>query len=163
MKSVIFKTDGTQRYIEDCTTGSDDDQQNVLLSEEVDHTGEFFKAQQDGMQEGTYVRVIPAVFASDEGDLFMRSMLTTYALEAKNKDGSPSGKFWMDELGAKQAAFEVLESHKGMKGEELQKYMDTYFPRTWNHFDVNRNGSIEVVKMPQLMRFLASDQSMSLE
>ena len=97
LQTVIFKTDGTKKYIEDCTTSSDDDQQNVLLSEEEDHSGEFFQAQQDGMQEGTYSRVLPAAFADDSSDLFMRSMLTNYALEAKKKDGSPSGKFWMDE------------------------------------------------------------------
>ena len=50
-----------------------------------------------------------------------------------------------------------------MKGADLQKYIDTYFPRTWKHFDVNLTGTIEVIKMPQFMRFLASDQAMSLE
>ena len=134
-----------------------------LKNDEEDHSKEFFYANQDGYKEGEYVRVIPAAFEDNEGDIFMRSMFENYALEAKNKDGSPSGKFWMDESAAKAAGFEVLQTHKGLYGVELQKYMDTYFEKTWKHFDVNQTGTIEVMKMPQFMRFLASDQSMSLQ
>ena len=35
-------------------------------------------------------------------------------------------------------------------------------PKAWGHFDVNRINEVEVQKMPQFMRFLASDQRMSL-
>ena len=45
----------------------------------------------------------------------------------------------------------------------LDAYMKTYFQKAWDHFDVNQTGSIEVIKMPQFMRFLASDQWMSLK
>ena len=121
---------------------------HLSKGDEVDHSDEFFLANQDGMQEGEYVRVIPAAFADDNADIFMRSMFENYALEAKNKDGSPSGKFWMDQAAAKAASFEVLETHKGLKGAELQKYIDTYFDKTWKHFDVNLSGKIEVIKMP---------------
>jgi hypothetical protein len=50
-----------------------------------------------------------------------------------------------------------------MKGAELSAYIEKYFPKAWNHFDVNKTGFVEVIKMPQLMRFLASDQYMSLQ
>ena len=91
----------------------------------------------------------------------MRSMIKNYALEAKNKDGSPSGKFWIDEAGARAAATEVLATNKGMKTGK-KAYLNTYFAKAWGHFDVNRTGKIEVIKMPQFMRFLASDQQMYL-
>jgi len=68
----------------------------------------------------------------------------------------------MNEATTRAAAAEVLNTHKGLSGDALQKYLDTYFPRTWAHFDVNRTGFVEVIKMPMLMRFLASDQYMSL-
>ena len=113
--------------------------------------------------ENGYERVVPQNFASDDDDIFMRSMIETYALEAKNKDGTPSGKFWMDKEGSRAAAAEVLETHKGLKGDDLHLYLETYFPRTWAHFDVNRVGMIEVIKMPQLMRFLSSDQYVSFQ
>ena len=41
-------------------------------------------------------------------------------------------------------------------------YLDTYFAKAWAHFDVNQSGEVEVIKMPQFMRFLASDQNLSL-
>ena len=68
----------------------------------------------------------------------------------------------MNEATTRAAASEVLATHKGLHGDALGKYLDTYFPRTWAHFDVNRTGFVEVIKMPMLMRFLASDQYMSL-
>jgi len=92
----------------------------------------------------------------------MRSMIDQYALEGKNKDGSPNGQFFIDESGARAAASEVLTTHKAMKGGDLTNYLKTYFARSWAHFDVNRTGKIEVIKMPQFMRFISSDQQMYL-
>ena len=92
--------------------------------EEEDHSDEFFIAGDTGtIGEFAYERVLPAVFDSDDGDIFMRSMYENYALEAKNKDGTPSGKFWMDKEGAYMAASEVLETHKGIKGSDLTQYL----------------------------------------
>ena len=134
--------------------------------EDEDHSNEFFHADQDGLQEGAYTRVLPAPYedeTSDNVDTFMKSMYENYALEQKTKDGKPSGKFWMDGSTAKAASMEVLETHKGLHGSELQAWINQYFPKTWAHFDVNLSGKIEVTKMPQFMRFIASDQSLSLD
>lgn len=140
--------------------GYDDD-------EEVDHSNEYYTAGQstkleDGGWRGGYERVVPARFAADSDDIFMRSMIENYALEQKTKKGDPSGKFWMNEATSRAAAAEVLGSHTDLKGEALSTYLDTYFGKAWSHFDVNRTGFVEVIKMPQFMRFLASDQSLSL-
>ena len=135
----------------------------LAAGDDVDHSGEFFKATDSGqLHGGGYERVTTARFASDSDDIFMRSMIEQYALEGKNKDGSPNGAFWMDEAGARAAASEVLHTHKGLTGKARDDYLKTYFPRTWAHFDVNRGGKIEVIKMPQFMRFLCSDQRMYL-
>ena len=111
---------------------------------------------------GEYARVTPARFATDDDDIFMRSMINNYAIE-KDADGAPSGNFIMNESTMRAAASEVLCTHKGLCGGALQAYLDTYFAKSWGHFDVNRTGSIEVIKSPQFMRFLASDQYMSLQ
>tara|TARA_B110000914_G_C15258674_1_gene351957 strand:+ start:358 stop:525 length:168 start_codon:yes stop_codon:yes gene_type:complete len=55
-----------------------------------------------------------------------------------------------------------MGTHKKMSGAEVKEYLNTYFPRTFAHFDVNKQGAIGVEVMPQFMRFLASDQQMSL-
>ena len=76
--------------------------------------------------------------------------------------GEPTGKFWMTKSTTLAAAKEVLNTHKGLSGAALASYLDTYFDKAWAHFDVNKGGDVEVIKMPQFMRFLASDQYMSL-
>ena len=116
---------------------------------------------------GAYSRSIPANFAGDSDDIFMRSVLNNYAVEKKacddeGKNCKPSGAFWLNKSGARAAAAEVLATHKGLSGDKLDKYLATYFDKAWGHFDVNRVGVIEIIKAPQLMRFLASDQRMQL-
>merc|ERR1719163_2628424 len=129
--------------------------------------GDYFAAGFSGtIGASAYERVTTANFAGDDDDIFMRSMIENYALEEKTaedkktgyKGGEPTGKFWMDEAAAKAAASEVLCTHKGICGGDLSAYLGTYFSKAWGHFDVNRTGFIEVIKMPMFIRFLASDQ-----
>ena len=128
-----------------------------------DHSGETFKPHEHEMEgEGGYERVTPTNFAADSDDIFMRSMIQQYALEGKNKDGSPNGSFNMDEAATRAAAAEVLHTNAHMPTADISAYLDTYFSKAWGHFDVNRSGTVEVIKMPQFMRFLASDQYMYL-
>jgi hypothetical protein len=118
-----------------------------------------------------YNRATTPRFSADSDDIFMRSMIQQYALEKgdcdEDADGNeinckPSGKFWMNKPAAYAASEEVLETHKGLTGAALQQYMDSYFEKAWGHFDVNLVGEVEVMKMPQFMRFLCSDQRMQL-
>ena len=169
---TVYTTSGAVAYESSDSsddTSSDSDVQMVQVQDddESDHSKEYFPAGTDEMLGdsimGEYKRVTPPRFADDTDDIFMRSMIEQYALEQKTKKGFPSGNFWMNEATTKAAAFEVLETHKGMKGAELSSYLDKYFSKAWNHFDVNRTGFVEVIKMPQFMRFLSSDQYMTLQ
>ena len=147
----------------DSESSDNEDMQLQGDDSESDHSKEFYNAWNAVKdEEEGYHRAIPAYFSGDSDDLFMRSMCKTYALEGKNKDGSPNGNFVMDEATTRAAASEVLGTHKGLSGDAKKKYLDTYFPRTFAHFDVTKGGKIEVAKMPQFMRFLASDQYMTL-
>merc|ERR550525_1231494 len=38
-------------------------------------------------------------------------------------DGEPTGNFYLDEIGARKAAFEMLGTRKGMVGREAKQYM----------------------------------------
>lgn len=116
------------------SSSSDADEAQAQLEgddaeEEEDHSGEVYNAydSHDDPKDGEYSRVIPPNFAADGDDLFMRSMIKQYALEGKNKDGSPNGQFWMDAATSRAAASEVLGTHKGLKGAELAAYLNTYF------------------------------------
>ena len=132
--------------------------------EEEDHSKEVFEAREigTGPLDKKYERVPPEHFATGSDDLFMKSMIMNYAQEGKDKEGAPNGQFFMTEAQTKAAASEVLGSHKGLDGPAKAEYLKTYFPRTWAHFDVNKAGMIGVEAMPQFMRFLASDQTLSL-
>ena len=78
----------------------------------------------------------------------MRSVLNNYGTEAMNKDGEGTGVFSLGEGKAKALAKEVLGTHKGLKGDQFKQYMDTYWAKSWGHFDVNQTGAIEALKAP---------------
>merc|ERR1712086_417627 len=133
-------------------------------AELVSTEGVYYPFEKGMLGGKAYERKIPAHFGGDGDDLFMRSVLTKYALEGKDgdNDDAPTGAFSLDETQAKALATEVLGTHKGLSGANLKNYMDTYWAKSWGHFDVNKSGSIEAIKAPQLMRFLASDQYFQL-
>ena len=141
-------------------TSTEEDLQ--LHGEPVDHSGERFTVAMDGMVDGGYTRATTARFSADSDDIFMRSMIQQYAVEGKTFGGEPNGAFYMNYNTTKAAASEVLATHKGLTGAALTSYLNTYFDKAWGHFDVNRTGELDVIKMPQFMRFLASDQYMQL-
>ena len=125
--------------------------------------GQAYQPGQSGkLGGGAYDRVTPARFAADSDDIFMRSVIQNYAQEGSWKDGEPTGVFTLTESSAKALAKEVLATHKNISGAAQATYLDTYWAKAWGHFDVNRTGSIPVLYAPGLMRFLSSDQYMSL-
>ena len=153
-----------------------DDETNVGIAAEkvIDKNPKYnaWESVKDGAVDGKYERVITPNFSSDSDDQFMRSMIKTYAFEKRTPieeldDGSqiggePTGSFWLSKKDAFRAAKEVLGTHKGLSGGALSDYLDTYFDRAWDNFDVNGDGEIEVIKAPMFMRFLASDQTLYL-
>jgi hypothetical protein len=108
-------------------------------------------------------KTTPDRFKENSDDIFMRSMYRSYASDIETVDKKTGEKVKTGQQGvtrssAYQAALEVLGTHKGLKGGELSKHMDTYFERAWDHYDVVQKGWISVEMMPMFIRFLASDQ-----
>jgi len=154
-KTTLFTTTGEIAYEQ-----NDEDDVNLMIDD-------WHPGQSGTLGSGEYARVTPARFAADSDDIFMRSMINNYAID-KNCAGpddapAPCGKFTMNAITMRAAASEVLCTHKAICGAALQSYLSTYFDKAWGHFDVNKSGEIEVIKSPQFMRFLASDQYMSLQ
>merc|ERR1719337_233572 len=121
----------------DSSSESSDDEENVQLGN-PERTYEVHESKKGNAELGRYERVTTARFSADSDDIFMRSMIENYALEGKkcdeDEDGkpincAPDGTFWMNE---------------------------SSFSKAWAHFDVNKTGMVEVLKMPQFMRFIAS-------
>ena len=130
-----------------------------------DHSNEFFAAGDQGMTPNgvEYIRTIPDQYGEETPNTFMRKMYDNFALEQKNAKGEPSGNFRMDAKQTRAAAMEVVEHFKGLKGADLDKFMNQYFQRTWEHFDVNHDNYLEVLDMPAFMKFICSDQSIDLD
>ena len=124
--------------------------------------GDYMPGQSGKLGGGVYDRVIPARFNADSDDIFVRSVFNNYAREGATKDGVPTGVFYLKEADARALASEVLATHKSIKGSAADAYLGSYWAKAWGHFDVNKTGSIPAMYSPQLMRFLASDQYMSL-
>ena len=134
----------------------------VALTAAVRLEDVFQPGQSGKIGGGDYTRVTPARFAADSDDIFMRSVIQNYAQEGQNKDKGPDGVFTLTQSSAKALAQEVLCTHKSICAAALGTYLDTYWAKAWGHFDVNRTGSIPVLYAPGLMRFLMSDQYISL-
>merc|ERR1711935_394047 len=154
-RTTLFTTQGQVAYVEE-------DDESAALQLDDWHPG-----QHETLGASAYERVTPERFSGDSDDIFMRSMIQNYAIEkncaAPKADPVACGNFVMNKVTMRAAAGEVLATHKGLTGDKLQSYLATYFDKSFGHFDVNQTGEIEVMKAPQFMRFLASDQYMSLQ
>ena len=105
-----------------------------------------------------YHRVIPERFSGDSDDQLMKSILTKYAVEMRDpKTGEANGQFFVDESGAFAIAREVIATHMGMKGAELEKYFSETVPKAWARFDVNNDGIIEATRVPQFLRLIVGN------
>ena len=93
----------------------------------------------------------------------MHHILKEYALEEKDDKGAPTGNFFMNKKWTQVAAREVLEKHKKLNGDNLEKYMNQYFGRTWEHFDVNNDELIDALDMTGFEKYLLSDQGVDLD
>ena len=107
---------------------------------------------------------IPERFGGpDSGDdMFMWSMITNYALELASPDGKPTGQFVFKPQHAKMAAYEILDTHMGLKGKDAEDYLAKYFDKTFAHFDTANYGYIEADRMPGFFRYLTGNMQIDL-
>ena len=82
---------------------------------------------------GKYDRKVPDHLSGPGSgdDQFMNSMISKYALEISKPDGTPTGEFVFKYPHAKQAAYEIVDTHLGLKGAEAEDYLSKYFDKAW--------------------------------
>ena len=127
---------------------------------DVPATYKPYKASDSGMPG--YDRVIPERFSTDADDQFMRSVIGKYAVETRDKDGKPTGQYYLDKAGAKSLADEVVGTHTGRKGADKTDYIGKVFDSAWDRADVNGEGKIEVARSAPLMRNIIGNQQADL-
>ena len=113
---------------------------------------------------GPYDRQTPANFQGPGSgdDQFMNSMINNYALEESTDTGKPTGNFIFKYNNARMAAWEILDTHLGLKGKAAEDYMANYFDKTWKHFDTAADGKIEAARMSGFFRFLCGNMNITL-
>jgi hypothetical protein len=97
----------------------------------------------------TIGREVPLQYTAERDDRLMNSLITKYAREVKNADGQSA--LFLNKDDAKAVSEEVVNSHKSDIATA-----DVDFDATWNHFDINHDGLVEVERMPQFLRFLTN-------
>ena len=89
-----------------------------------------------------YHRIVPNQYREMRDDRLMNSLISNYAREVK-RDGRLTGQMFLNKEDAKSVADEVEKSHPAHIATD-----ETDFEGTWDHFDVNKDGLVEVERMP---------------
>ena len=106
----------------------------------------------------SYARQVPGNFVSDEDnenvDSFTSNVIRNFATEGVTEEGKPNHQFFIVKDQAKKLASEVVETHLGYRGDQLREFMKKKFEETWEHYDVNSEGTIDAVWASPFMRAL---------
>ena len=104
-----------------CTDSSDsscddDDNEDVQIKD--------FPANMSGFGGyKTYIRDTPDRFETEADDTLMKSMYETYAVEGEDKDGLPTGRYWVTKDQAFKAADEVVDTHLRLHKKDKAEYL----------------------------------------
>ena len=115
----------------------------------------------DGQWKDSYERVVPGHLNDDEGvpvDKFTANVIKNYATEGVSKEGLPNGQFFITKDQTMALAREVVETHLGKKGKEIDEYLKKKFSETWEHYDVNSEGILEANWASPFMRTLCKPE-----
>ena len=143
--AVIDKFGRTQQ-IEEFVQINDD-----TLVQDVDYD-EVPASMIDSPAAGGYERDSPAQFTEERDDRLMNSLYQNYAREIK-RDGQLTGAFFLNKDDAFAATMEVVTTHFKWSADKAKKWLsDGIFADTWSHYDVNKDGLVEVERMPMFLR-----------
>lgn len=115
----------------------------------------------EGQWKDSYDRVLPGHLNDDDGapvDKFTANVIKNYATEGVTKEGMPSGQFFITQAQTMALAREVVQTHLGKSGKDLDEYLKKKFQPTWEHYDVNGEGTLEANWASPFMRTLCKPE-----
>ena len=118
------------------------DAEDVMLVQGYDEIPAAWSGSPSG---NGYTRDIPSRFGLERDDRLMNSLIGSYAREVII-DGQKSGQMFCNKEDAKNVLKEVVKTHKSMGYDKLSGDIDS--DAAFDHFDVNKDGLIEVERMP---------------
>ena len=107
-----------------------------------------------------YTRDIPARFTLERDDRLMNSLIGGYAREVMI-DGKKSGQMFCNLADAQGVIAEVIKTHPGMGYTKSSGDIDV--EGAFEHFDVNKDGLIEVERMPQFIRYALPNGALDID
>jgi len=106
-----------------------------------------------------YDREVPEKY---QDDLLMKSLISKWAIEGANADGTKNGKFFMTKDLTADVAKEVVETHMHMSGADRDKYVADKLEALWPHHDVMKEGYVDVEKVPVILRSMVGEVELNL-
>lgn len=101
-----------------------------------------------------YDREVPDKF---QGDLLMNSIVSKWAIEGKNEDGSKNGKFFMTKDLTREVASEVVQTHMGMTGSAKDAYVNEKLDELWKKYDNLNEGFVPAERIPVLLKSMVGE------
>ena len=93
----------------------------------------------------------------------MQSVFNQYSKPGTDKRGKPNGYDVLTKENAIMASKDIIEKWNDLPEQNAQKYIDDRFDKTWEKFDVNSAGFIEVSEAFQFERQLMGTFSIMAE
>lgn len=110
-----------------------------------------------GEWKDAYDRNLPGNYDQEDDhpvDLFTKNVLANYATEGVTAEGKPNREFFILKAQAKMLAAEVVKTHLHLKAGAIEDFLKERFEDTWNHYDVNKEGTLDAMWASPFMRAL---------
>ena len=72
-------------------------------------------------------------------------------------------QYWIDQKGAQNVAKQMATEYKKLSGKDLDDYMNAHFGETWDYYDVNRTGLIEIERMSSFYKQFLKDYTLDIQ
>ena len=112
------------------------------------------------MGHATYQRTVPEIYSEEKDDRLMNSLISKYATEG-NSNGAGNGQFYLVDKDALDVAKEVGNTHLGLTGEALNKFVHTTGVQAFDTVDQLKEGFIDISKGPIFLRYLLDEPEVS--
>ena len=151
-------TNGEANETDSSESDSDNDESLVQTSKGNEYS-EIPAYMIGSESHGSFVtRDIPERFKEERDDRLMNSLIDNYAREVKIGE-QKTGHMYCNHDDAQAVSREVIESHFKWDEKKTNEFLkqDDRFEDTWRHFDVNKDGLVEVERMPQFLRYVSGN------
>ena len=138
--------------------------QSIKLSSDPIESSAGGPVKDTGLPFGDYFHAKMDEFPDEHlDDMFMNAMLSNYAKEGRNPDGTKNGKFYLDRDSGRRASQEVVQTHLKLTGKANEDYLVHNFDEAWDYYDVNRENLIEADRMSTFFRYLCHDANLNIQ